>query len=290
MGNACKIAYVCKAVLLLLLCLLLFACGERRDASFDGTDATAVDGTDKETETEAALPSYTGDAQLQLPDMTEQAKEERGKLLIAIDAGHGQKDVGVIGCFGDEDVYESAVNLALALRLEQLLTEMGYRVLMIRRDNTAVLGGNGNEYQTDAEANARREAAVKAGADLYISLHCNSASDAAAWGSRLYYNGHVSAQFAGGPIATCYRTVLNEVFVAEIEAQTFRAVQQNYLNPMKDPYIVLKDKHMPAFLFEVGFMTNEQDFLNLTDSDFLWKYAYAVAVGTDMARAEGRLQ
>ncbi len=286
-----RYAHMRTAVLFLLLCFLCSSCIGDGNISADGStdDTTSGEITDTEAETEALLPAYTGTMELTLPDMSSTTVEARGQLLIAVDAGHGQKDVGVIGLLGDEDVYEATVNLSLALRLEQFLTEMGYKVLMIRRDDTAVLGQGGQDYHTDQEAAARREMAKDAGAALYISLHCNSAADAEAWGSRLYYNGETLVNFNGSPMATCYRTALNETFVGEIKSGQFCTVKQNYLNPMKEPYIVLKDRDMPAFLFEVGFMTNIQDFANLTDDNFLWKYAYAVAVGTDMARAEGRL-
>jgi N-acetylmuramoyl-L-alanine amidase len=54
--------------------------------------------------------------------------------LVAIDAGHGGRDLGavIVNERRRIDVTESNINLAIALDLEGILLERGYRVFMVR--------------------------------------------------------------------------------------------------------------------------------------------------------------
>ena len=220
-----------------------------------------------------SLPTYGGALDLVLPEGADVSG-----LLIAIDAGHGQRDPGNIS----EGVKESEINLALALRLGRMLEEMGYRVLYLRTDDSALLGSN-PDYDTDDEADARREKALAEGADLYLSIHCNADSSGTARGTRIFFHNRISVNFSGRALSDKYADALNKVFAPRIESGEAVAVKDIYLNGMTDPYIVLKDKNMPALLFEVGFMTNESDLSLLTNSDYLYEYAYAMAIGTHSA-------
>ena len=249
----------------------------------------ACSGDDGEADSERATAEpYGGDAALTFTEETPlDGVAPRSELTIVIDAGHGDKDPGVLATLNGQDVRESDVNLALALRLSSLLGDMGYDVLLIREDDSSLLGAADPDYYTDKEAEARREAAVAAEADLYISLHCNSAGDTAARGTRIFYNGRVVVSFEGRAIAHEYKDALNRVFAQDIATGEACEVQNHYLNGMSEPYIVLKNTQMPALLFEIGFVTNTDDLSLLTDGDYLWEYAYALALATDEARVKG---
>ena len=233
--------------------------------------------------------SYGGDVSFAFAEeATLDGVSARKDMTVVIDAGHGDRDPGVLTVTSSgQEIRESDVNLELALRLAYLLREMGYDVLMIREDDSSLLGADDPDYSTDKEADERRKKALAEAADLYISLHCNSAGDTDARGTRIFYNGRVVVSFEGRTIAHEYKDALNSVFEDDIEQNRVFAVKNNHLNGMSEPYIVLKDTKMPAFLFEVGFVTNESDLSLLTDGDFLWEYAYALALATDEARVKG---
>jgi N-acetylmuramoyl-L-alanine amidase len=100
------------------------------------------------------------------------ARNRLRDVTIAIDAGHGGKDVGAEGPSG---IYEKDVVLSVARRLERLLErERGMRPFMVR---------DGDHF---LRLRQRIEKARKAEADLFLSLHANSFSDASVRGSSVY--------------------------------------------------------------------------------------------------------
>ena len=85
--------------------------------------------------------------------------EQVTRKKVFIDPGHGGTDPGAQGNGMDE----KDINLDVSLRLEQLLLARGFEVLMSRREDVS-LG-----------INPRWQAANSWGADLFISVHTNSA-------------------------------------------------------------------------------------------------------------------
>lgn len=101
--------------------------------------------------------------------------------LIALDPGHGGDDLGArhFDAAGRMDMHESAINLALALALRDLLGERGYRVLMTRdtdvglNPNEEDINGDGKVDSLD-DLQARLDLVNVAGADLFLSIHLNA--------------------------------------------------------------------------------------------------------------------
>lgn len=280
------------ALLCLFLAPLLSSCldlGAPSTATEPPRDTTPVVlPAPEEIGPQVTVPAYTGEKQLSRLTLSDADKQRNAQLTVVIDAGHGQKDAGVIAMLDGRDVEEKTVNLALALRLEVLLKEMGFKVETVRRDDRALLGAAGEDYDTDDEAEARRLWAESLPADIYISLHCNSAGTDAE-GSRIFFNGRVGVSFAGRAVAERFRASLNLMYAEEIAGGEMPAVESYHLNPQQNPYIVLKSKDMPAFLFEVGFMTNDAELRRLTDGNYLWEYAGALADAVCTANREGLL-
>jgi len=100
--------------------------------------------------------------------------------LIAVDPGHGGRDLGVrhFNENGHMDLYESEVNLALALRVAHRLRRIGYRVLLTR-DGDYALNAEGLDVNGDGEVNYIDEAQARVDlinenhADLLLSIHQN---------------------------------------------------------------------------------------------------------------------
>jgi len=98
--------------------------------------------------------------------------------LVAIDAGHGGKDLGArhFDANGRMDFNEAQVNLDIALRVRDLLVQRGYRVLMTRdgdyqlhKEGEDVNGDGQIEYGVD-ECQARVDMVNEADADLLLSM------------------------------------------------------------------------------------------------------------------------
>ncbi|HCF49278.1 MAG TPA: N-acetylmuramoyl-L-alanine amidase, partial [Syntrophomonas sp.] len=83
-------------------------------------------------------------------------------MKIGIDPGHGGEDPGAVGPGG---TYEKDVNLAIAQRVQFLLSRMGIETLMTRSDDSS--------KSLMTRSNSLNGARV----DFAISIHCNSSAN-----------------------------------------------------------------------------------------------------------------
>lgn len=144
--------------------------------------ALRVTRTPKPTRTRTPSPTLTRTpsplpTQTPLPSATPTALPP----LVAIDPGHGGRDLGArhFDAQGHMDFTESEVNLKLALRLRDLLVARGCRVLLTRDDDTLLnpkredVNGDGQVDHVD-ECQARVDMINAAKADLLLSIHQNA--------------------------------------------------------------------------------------------------------------------
>lgn len=197
------------------------------------------------------------------------------KKIIVIDAGHGGKDSGALGASS----FEKNVTLATALALRARLERTGrYQVVMTRSTDVFV------------PLEERVQIARKAGADLFLSLHADSAGDATTHGASVYTLSERGEQRVGyvlnrnewylkegvsdddpavGPILLdlTQRTTRNR---SATFAQTLieRVGDRAPLLPRSQRdagYFVLLAPDVPAALLEMGFITNPSDEARLND-------------------------
>jgi N-acetylmuramoyl-L-alanine amidase len=228
------------------------------------------------------------------------------EIAVVVDAGHGGSD---FGARGTEGAREKDLVLAIARRTGQALAERGIRVVYTREKDVFV---------TLAE---RTEIANRARADLFLSIHANSAPDPDARGSETYF---LSADASD---EEALRTALaeNEVFRQEGTAADSVDVVGSILGDMirsdhlqrssrvaaaiqrglarlpvpsrgvkQAPFAVLSGVNMPAVLVEVGFLSHpdEERRLRARDGQSALATAIAEAVRTGLesgasASAEG---
>jgi N-acetylmuramoyl-L-alanine amidase len=171
--------------------------------------------------------------------------------FIAIDAGHGGKDTGAIN--QQVGVNEKTVTLAISLKLKKVLEDRGHRVRMTRSDDTFI------------ELTRRAEIANNAGAEIFVSIHCNSAETPTAAGIETYHhtnstNGRVLA------------TKIHEKLIAAFSSHANRGVKSAN-------FVVLQQTQMPACLVETEFISNNQQAQFLKDPNNQQKIATAIAEG-----------
>lgn len=152
-------------------------------------------------------PSASGPADLAAPvDLSQVVVPPGDGVLVVVDPGHGGDEVGAAA----NGIVEKGSNLEMGRRVERLLTQAGYRVLMTRHDaGRAVEGvdGAGQPQGFSAQRRdlqARVDLANTAGAALFISLHSNGLSDPSADGVETYYN-------AARPFATQSRLLAQSI-------------------------------------------------------------------------------
>ncbi len=190
-----------------------------------------------------------------------------GKVIV-IDPGHGygktpdKLDPGAIG-----NVTEQSVNLAVAKELEKKLTEMGATVVRLKTESEFIL------------TTTRPSVARAYGADMYISLHCNSAINPDAHGTEVYYFTPFSQPLAGA-INNNISAYLDSVYGDG--TQSSRGDKYSY-------YYVTLEQDFPSVLVEMGFVSNERECMVLANSKNQSGIAEAIANGVYAYFARSRL-
>ncbi len=180
---------------------------------------------------------------------------------ITIDPGHGGSDPGAI--FKDENgtVWEEAdINLAVSLKVRDILVANGVHVVMTRTTDEYVVRRDRPEL-----ANSEKTA-------LFISIHTNSVENAEkangieTWGSL-----ETGVPLAGVTDKSFAQNVQNSV-IAHTGA-TNRGIKDSVT------LTVLVYSVMPSVLIEVGFITNEEERAKMFTESYRNKLAQGIAEG-----------
>jgi len=212
--------------------------------------------------------------------------------LVVIDPGHGGRDPGAIG----EGVREKDIVLAIALRLRDLLVEQGtLRVALTRAEDRIVSLGE------------RSEIARRLDADLFLSIHADSAGQSSdVSGASVYTlsteaSSEAAARFAArendadrlnGVAIEDQSDVVSQVlvelsqgrtqdqsteFAALIEREGEGRIAFHPSAQRRAALAVLRAPDVPAVLFESGFVTSREDRARLTNEEGRESYAQVLA-------------
>ena len=204
-----------------------------------------------------------------------------GVSRIVIDPGHGGRDYGAPGYY--KGVHEKKVALALAKKLaRKIRAELSCEVILTRQTD---------KYLTLEE---RTAIANTKSADLFISIHTNSAKDRRAFGLETFFlnlaTDNESIRVAAFENATSEKnisdlqTILTDLMqnakinessrlAAHVQGELFQHLKKSY-NKIKNkgvkqaPFYVLLGAQMPAILIETSFISNPRECKRLTDSHY----------------------
>jgi N-acetylmuramoyl-L-alanine amidase len=181
-----------------------------------------------------------------------------GKLVI-VDAGHGGTDSGARGVNG---TYEKNNNLAMAQLLADNLRDAGANVIMTRATDVFIPLGE------------RSHIANRAGADFFLSVHCDSTGgrSGATNGSTVYF--HLN-------LASCKALAqsIAERLAAEVGTVRSKGIRSDGVIYPGAGFSVLRRSQMVSVLVETGYMTNPNDARYLNDPSTRKRIAGAIASG-----------
>ena len=188
--------------------------------------------------------------------------KSRNPATVIIDAGHGGDDPGKIGVDG---VREKELNLAMALRLRELLEQQDLDVVMTREDNEGLYDRNvANKKAQDmrnrcAMINQEQPACV-------VSIHQNSYHAESVHGAQVFYykTSRESRKLA---------EILQKELVRVVEPENHRKAKAN------DTYYLLKKTEVPVVIVECGFLSNWEECAKLQDEEYQEKLMWAVHLG-----------
>lgn len=164
---------------------------------------------------------------------------------IFINPGHGRPDPGAIGATG---LRESEVCFYVGNGAADYLRQVGYEVMVLQSDDLSGVIRKANGW----------------GADLFLSIHCNSFSQSQANGTETLYH---PASSKGLKLAQKVQNQLIKEF-----GLTNRGVKS------RTDLGVLKQTDMPAALAEMAFISNPAEESLLRDQQDRWAKALARGV------------
>lgn len=180
-----------------------------------------------------------------------------GKIVV-IDAGHGGSDPGASGSVGGKTYQEKSINLAVAKKVRDILSENGVTVLMTRDSDTYPSLTQRSDF-----ANANK-------AVIFTSIHSNSASSSSASGFEVYYSVQNNSGATG-------------LTSAELAASVAKNISKNVSIKNRgvktENHVVTRTSTMPAILVELGFMSNPDELSLLLSEDFQYSIAKGIADG-----------
>jgi len=211
-------------------------------------------------------------------------------MRIIIDAGHGGLDPGTGSLAG---LKEKEITLDLARRTKQILKKFGFNVYLTRNEDK------------DLSLLERSELAIHLKADLFVSLHVNSAGTVEnANGIETYY---LNDRNLVEPLAQrgflflteskdeeALTKIVDKIFCEKVSASKMLAsnVHNGIVNFLKEKDIGIVDRgvkqslsriflrnEMPTSLIEVGFLTNKQEAKRLADHRYRQVLAYGICRG-----------
>ncbi len=219
------------------------------------------------------------------------ASKAKGRdIVVAIDAGHGGKDVGARGANG---THEKDVVFAIAKRLENMVNHQpGMRAVMIRKGDYFVY------------LNQRVSLARAAKADLFVSIHADAFNDPSASGASVYTLAKKGASSAdarwlaesenaydnGDDRSDALESVLQDLSQSaakeasqNIGNKVLRSVRSvshlHRADVQKAGFVVLKAQEIPSILVETAFISNPDEERRLSSRAYQDKMAAAVFSG-----------
>jgi len=171
-----------------------------------------------------------------------------GRIVVAIDPGHGGNDPGAVGVGG---IHEADIVLSIGRQVARLLEQSGVQAVLTRSDDTEI------------DLQPRVDTAEQARANLFVSIHANSMG-----ADRPDVNGTETYYYSSG--AGLAQTIQSSL-VSGLGVED-RGIRQAR-------FYVIKNTTMPSVLVETGFVTGTEDAARLASPTYQTQMATAIARG-----------
>ena len=191
--------------------------------------------------------------------------QKTGYRVVVLDPGHGGQDNGARGARGVE---EKRVVLDIARRMRAQFLKAGVKVYMTRESDRFV------------ELDERCRKAERWGADLFISIHLNSAGNALAAGAESYVLAAPGYESTAGGLSNLSQPgnrfeAASSVVGYHIQKALTMRIGAHDRGVKRSRFLVLKNAPCPAVLVECGFVSNRREEERLLSES----YREAVAQG-----------
>jgi N-acetylmuramoyl-L-alanine amidase len=196
------------------------------------------------------------------------ADKAASRRTVIVDAGHGGEDPGKISSYSG--LKEKDLNLNIAFRVKELLEQDNYNVIMTREEDKLVYkeGTTDIYYKRLQDLTRRKEIMDNSGADIVVSIHTNSFTDARYYGAQTFYpDGSPESK----KLAECIQKSLRD----NVDKNNKREPQ------VKPPIVIIKDLKTPTVIVESGFLSNAEEERKLATDEYQQAIAKAIKKGID---------
>lgn len=215
------------------------------------------------------------------------------QVVVAIDAGHGGKDVGAVGA---GRLYEKNVTLAMARELKRLIDQQPGMRAVLTRDRDVFI-----------PLHERVKIAKQHNADIFISVHADAFHDKSVRGGSVYVLSQggassvmarllaksenaslqdISLQGRDNDVAFALSDLSREANIrasrklaANVIKEMSKSVKMHKHDIQAAEFAVLKSIDMPSLLIETAFISNPHEARKLANKAFHTKMASSIARG-----------
>jgi N-acetylmuramoyl-L-alanine amidase len=184
-------------------------------------------------------------------------------LKVVIDPGHAGRRIDPGAVNAATGLHEADVVLVISWLVEKYLLAVGYEVKLTRTSF--------EQAETD-DLSYRTALANGWNADIFISLHCNSAASPNANGYEVWTS---PGNTLGDKLATC---IYGQI-AAEFPDRAGRTDYSDDDPDKESRFYVLVHTDAPACLVEMAFTSNDEEAALLADAEWQDRYARAIARG-----------
>ena len=235
--------------------------------------------------------SFAGSYSSSSSKSSSKAKTVYKKKIIVLDPGHGGKDPGAIGYSG---VYEKNITLAMAKELKVILEKEGYKVHLTRSTDIFI------------PLRDRVKIARKYNADLFMSIHADSAVNRSAKGLSVYTLSETASDKEAAALAErenkadvvaglnllehskevsdiLINLAQRETMNRSSEFASFMVQEMRKSVKLRDNthrfagFAVLKAPDVPSVLLEMGYLSNRTEERLLKQKDYRRKLAVSTS-------------
>lgn len=185
--------------------------------------------------------------------------------IIIIDAGHGGEDGGAVARDG---TLEKNLNLDISLKLNNILSVLGYKTKLIRKTDTAIhTSGDTIRDRKVSDIRNRFNIMNTSGNCIYISIHQNKFSDELVRGAQTFYspNNHKSKELAD---------FIQKSILSQLQKDNNRIIKKSGTD-----IFLLYNATKPAVMVECGFVSNARELNCLKNTDYQSEMALSIAMG-----------
>lgn len=185
------------------------------------------------------------------------------KMTIIIDPGHGGFDGGADGLFG---IVEKDINLDIGVKLKEMLSTMGFNVVMIRESDVSLEDDCSKSISERKTSDMKNRLKFCDNYDnpIFISIHQNKFYQSNCFGTQIFYGRHNSK-------SKLLAEKLQNNFKIDINKNNNREIKKGEKN-----LFLLYNTKCPIVLIECGFISNPSEARLLIDGDYQSKICFVI--------------